>query len=165
MLSNAKQLLDCGIISNSSVTFATQDTDTLFLASIATVSVDSEGGSTSTPQFSGILDGSKADDPIEDSKQLDPKIKLQQQTPATIAITNTIGAVKSRKILKVLLDSGSVTTLINKSALPKGVQGKPLNESKGMNTLAGRMTVNTMVKLRDIRLSREDMTLSSALIS
>ena len=32
------------------------------------------------------------------------------------------------------------------------MQGKPLNESKGMNTLAGRMTVNTMVKLRDVRL-------------
>ena len=126
LLSDAKQLLDYDIISNSSVTSATQDTDTLSLASTVTVSVDSEGGSIATPQFTGILNGFKTDDPMEDSKQLDPKAKMQQQTPATIAIVNTIGAVRSRKFLKVLLHSGSVTTLIGKSALPKGVQGKPL---------------------------------------
>ena len=34
------------------------------------------------------------------SEQLDPKTKLQQQTPATIAIANNIGAVKSRKFSK-----------------------------------------------------------------
>ena len=83
--------------------------------------------------------------------------------PATINIANIISVVKSRKFLKVLLDSGSVTTLINKSALPKGVQGRTLNESKGMNTLAGRMTVNTMVKLRDLRLPEfnKDMSIES----
>ena len=97
-----------------------------------------------TPQFSRILDGFKTDEHMQDSEQLDPNIKLQQQTPATIAISNTIVTVKSRNFLKVLLDSGSVTTLINKSALPKEVQGKPLIESKDINTLAGRVTVNTI---------------------
>ena len=77
------------------------------------------GDSTATPQFGGTIDGFKTDNPINDSQQLDHKVKLQERTPATIAISNTIGAV--RKFLKVLLDSGSVTTLINKSALPKGV--------------------------------------------
>ena len=120
LLSDAKQLLNYDIISNYSVTSATQDTDTLSLASTVTVSVDSECDSTATPQFSEILDGFKAD-PMEDREQLNPKVKLQQRTPATIAVANTVGAIRSRKFLKVLLDLGSVTTLINKSALPKGV--------------------------------------------
>ena len=72
LLSDAKQLLDYDIISSSSVTSATQDTDTLSLASTVTVSVDYKGDSTATPQFSGILDGFKAD-PMKDSEQLDPK--------------------------------------------------------------------------------------------
>ena len=80
--------------------------------------------------------------------------------PATINIANIISVVKSRKFLKVLLDSGSVTTLVNKSALPKGVQGRTLNESKGMNTLAGRITVNTMVKLRVLRLPEFNKNIS-----
>ena len=121
------------------------------LASTATISADSEGDSTAIPQFGGTIDGFKTNKPASDNEQLDPKIKLQERTPATIAMANTIGDVKSRSFLKVLLDSGSVTTLINKSALFKGVKGKTLNQRKGMNTLTGKMTVNTMVtKLRYI---------------
>ena len=108
VLSGAKQLLDYDIFSSCSVTSATQDTDTLPLASTVTVSVDSECDSTATPQFSEILARIKIDDPMEDSEQLDPTVKLRQQTPATIAIANTIGAVRSRNFLKVLLDLGSV---------------------------------------------------------
>ena len=89
------------------------------LASTVTISADSEGDSTATPQFGGTIDGFKTDEPTNNNEQLDPKVKLQERTPVTIAVANTIGAVKSRKFLKVLLDSGSVTTLINKSALPK----------------------------------------------
>ena len=43
LLSEAKQLLDYDIISNSSVTSATQDTDTMSLASTATILADSKG--------------------------------------------------------------------------------------------------------------------------
>jgi hypothetical protein len=39
--------------------------------------------------------------------------------PVTIMVADSIGAVRSRKLLKVLLDSGSTTTLINKKCLPK----------------------------------------------
>ena len=35
-------------------------------------------------------------------------------TPVTLMVAVTIGTVKSRRLLKVLLDSGSTTTLINK---------------------------------------------------
>ena len=160
LLSNAKQLLDYDMVSNSSVACATQETDAMSLASTTTMSAYSEDDSSATPQFNGTIDGFKTDEPANNNEQLDPKIKLQERTPATIAVANTIGAVKSRKFLKVLLDSGSVTTLINKSALPKGVQGKTLNQSKGMNTLAGKMTVNTMVKLRDLRLPEFNKNMS-----
>jgi hypothetical protein len=39
--------------------------------------------------------------------------------PITITVVDTMSAVKSRRLLKVLLDSGSTTTLINKKGLPK----------------------------------------------
>ena len=35
-------------------------------------------------------------------------------TPVTIMVADTIGTVKSRRLLKVLLDSGSKTTLLTK---------------------------------------------------
>ena len=76
LLSEATQLLDYDIISNSSVTFATQDTDTMSLASTATISADSEGDSTATPQFGGTIDGFKTNELTIDNEQLDPKVKL-----------------------------------------------------------------------------------------
>ena len=36
--------------------------------------------------------------------------------PITIMVVDTMSAIKSRRLLKVLLDSGSTTTLINKNA-------------------------------------------------
>jgi hypothetical protein len=40
-------------------------------------------------------------------------------TPITIMVVDTISAVKSRRLLKVLLDSGSTMTVINKNAYKK----------------------------------------------
>ena len=40
-------------------------------------------------------------------------------TPITIMVVDTISAVKSRRLLKVLLDSGSTMTVINKKMLTK----------------------------------------------
>jgi len=39
-------------------------------------------------------------------------------TPITIMVVNAISAVKSRRLLKVLLDSGSTMTVIKKIAKP-----------------------------------------------
>ena len=80
LLSNAKQLLDYDIISTSSVTPATHDTDTLSLASTVTVTVDFKCESIITPQFSGILDEFKTDNLMENNEQLDSKVKMQQRT-------------------------------------------------------------------------------------
>jgi hypothetical protein len=39
-------------------------------------------------------------------------------TPVTIMVVDTISSVKSRIFLKVLLDSGSTTTMINQNVYP-----------------------------------------------
>jgi hypothetical protein len=47
--------------------------------------------------------------------------KLQETHLITMVI-DTISSVKSREILKLLLDSGSTTTLINRKSLPRHCQ-------------------------------------------
>jgi hypothetical protein len=46
----------------------------------------------------------------------------KQLTPMTIMMVDTISSVKSRILLKVLLDSGSTTTMINRKCLPRNCQ-------------------------------------------
>jgi hypothetical protein len=76
-------------------------------------------------------------------------------TPVTIMVVDTIGTIKSRKLLRVLLDSGSTTTLINKKCLPK--QCKPCQISnRTVNTLAGSYQSSAMVVMRNIRLPELD---------
>lgn len=47
------------------------------------------------------------------------KVPSRHETPVTICIANTIGAVKSRRIFRILLDSGSTLSLIKRSRLPQ----------------------------------------------
>jgi hypothetical protein len=44
---------------------------------------------------------------------------IRNLTPVTIMVVDTIGTVRSRRLLKILLDSGSTTALINKKCLPR----------------------------------------------
>ncbi len=69
-------------------------------------------------------------------------------TPVTIMVADSIGAVRSRKLLKVLLDSGSTTTLINKKCLPK--------KCRMVNTLAGSYQLSAMIVMRNLRLPELD---------
>ncbi len=46
----------------------------------------------------------------------------KQLTPVTIMVVDTIFSVKLRFLLKVLLDSGSTTTRINRKCLPRNFQ-------------------------------------------
>ena len=63
----------------------------------------------------------------------------------------TIGALPSRKVLRVLCDSGSTKTLIKRSVLPK--HAKPTKtKTKRFNTLAGNMNTSEVVTMRDVRL-------------
>ena len=77
-------------------------------------------------------------------------------TPITIAMIKTIGTLKSRVLLKCLLDTGSSTTMIHRRALPTKIMPVLLKQSKTVTTLASEMTANDMVVLRDIRLPEFD---------
>jgi hypothetical protein len=69
-------------------------------------------------------------------------------------VADSIGAVRSRKLLKVLLDSGSATTLINKKCLPKKCKPCQLSQSRMVNTLAGSYQSSAMVVMRNLRLPK-----------
>ena len=77
-------------------------------------------------------------------------------TPVTIMVADTIGTVKSRRLLKVLLDSGSTTTLINKKCLPRKCLPCKTSQSRMVNTLAGNYQSSAMVIMRNLRLPELD---------
>ena len=81
-----------------------------------------------------------------------PKVLPKNETPATICTANTIGLVRSRKLFRVLLDSGSNACLIKRSALPAGIKPKFLNDKRSFRTLAGTLQADQIVTMRDIRL-------------
>ncbi len=76
--------------------------------------------------------------------------------PITIMVVDTISAVKSRRLLKVLLDSGSTTTLINKKCLPKNCKTCKTSKSRMVSTLAGSYNTSEMVVMRNLRLPELD---------
>jgi hypothetical protein len=77
-------------------------------------------------------------------------------TPVTIMVVDTIDAVKSRRLLKILLDSGSTTTLINKRCLPRKCQPCPISQSRMVNILAGSYQSSAMLVMCNLRLSELD---------
>jgi hypothetical protein len=80
----------------------------------------------------------------------------RNQTPVTIMIADSIGAVRSRKLLKVVLDFGSTTTLINKKCLPKKCKPYQISHSRMVNALAGSYQLSAMVVMHKLRLSEFD---------
>ena len=92
---------------------------------------------------------------LDDNDHKDKSMSLNQ-CPATICTSNTIGLLRSRKLLKVLLDSGSSSCLIKRSALPQGIIPKELNTPKKFTKLAGKLLAHSVVTLRDIRLPEFD---------
>jgi hypothetical protein len=80
----------------------------------------------------------------------------KQLTPVTIMVVDIISSVKSRILLKVLLDSGSTTTMINRKCLPKNCQMCKIYNSRKISTLAGSYTLSDMVVLRNLRLPELD---------
>jgi hypothetical protein len=77
-------------------------------------------------------------------------------TPVTIMIADTIGTVRSRRLLKILQDSGSTRTLVNKKCLPRKCQPCPISKSRMVNTLAGSYQSSEMVVMRNLRLQELD---------
>ena len=89
----------------------------------------SNSAGNSREQLPPIGDDSKENYQIYDEEQLVTYMipvskvgnsKNRSLTPATLAIICTIGTLKLRVLLKVLLDSGSTKTMIHKHALSRG---------------------------------------------
>jgi hypothetical protein len=80
----------------------------------------------------------------------------KQLTPVTIMVVDTISSVKSRILLKVLLDSGSTTTMINRKCLRRNCQTCKNSKSSTIGTLAGSYTSSEMVVLCNLRLPGQE---------
>ncbi len=71
-------------------------------------------------------------------------------------VVDTISSAKSRISLKVLLESGSTTTMINRKCLPRHCQPCKISNSRQISTLAGFYISSEMVVLRNLRLPELD---------
>ena len=80
------------------------------------------------------------------------KVVPNNLTPVTIMVVDTISSVRSRILLKVLMDSGSTLTMINKRCLPRHCKPCKITNSKQINTLAGTYTSSEVVVMRNLRL-------------
>ena len=78
------------------------------------------------------------------------------ETPVTILTANTIGLAKSRRLFRVLLDSGSTVCMIKMSCLPKQAVLMDLAETKSVRTLAGKLKSQQVVTMCDIHLPEFD---------
>jgi hypothetical protein len=67
-----------------------------------------------------------------------------------------IGVGRSRRLLKVLLDSGPTTTLVNKKCLPKKCRPCQISQNRMVNTLADSYQLSAMVVMRNLRLPELD---------
>jgi hypothetical protein len=77
-------------------------------------------------------------------------------TPVAIIVADSNGAVRSRKLLKVLLDSGSTTTFINEKCLPKKCKPRQISQSRMVYTLAGSYQSSAMLVTCNLRLPELD---------
>ena len=81
-----------------------------------------------------------------------PTPKSVYKTPTSILAAENIGCCTSRRILRVLFDTGSMKTMIHKRVVPKNAKPVKTQTKQTFRTLAGKMTTSEMVVLRDIRL-------------
>ena len=75
----------------------------------------------------------------------------KQESPITICTANTIGNVRSRRLFRVLLDSGSTVSMIKRSAIPVGAVTKDIGKSKSIRTLAGQLNIQFVIMMQDIQ--------------
>jgi hypothetical protein len=80
----------------------------------------------------------------------------ENRTTVTIMVVDTISSVRSRRLLKILLDSGSAITLVNKKCLPKKCRPCQISQSRMVNKLADSYQLSAMVVMRNLRLPELD---------
>ncbi len=147
-------------IQNSKELSSLKKTDTLSTMSI----INSTGNapkSTSTQPVRYIF----ADDVYTNLEQISAKEAMdinsnknipKQLTPVTIMVVDTISSVKSRILLKVLLDSDSTTTMCTGKCLPRNCQPCKIFNSRKISALAGSYNSSEMVVLHNLRLPELD---------
>ncbi len=89
---------------------------------------------------------------VEQTKKVVP----QKLTSVMILVVDTLSSVRSRRLLKVLLDSGSMTTSINERCLPIHCKPREISSSRQVNTLAGTYTSTEVVIMRNFTLPEFD---------
>jgi len=88
-----------------------------------------------------------------------PEVKMPNKkrlTPTSFMVVDTISAVKSRTLLKVLFDPGSTATLINRKCLPRHCKAISTKQERKINTLAGSCETKSVVVMRNLRLPKLD---------
>ena len=88
-----------------------------------------------------------------------PAIKTPNKkrlAPTSIRIMDTISAVKSRTLLKVLFEPGSRSTLISCKCLPRYCKTCSIKQECKINTLAGSCKTKEVVVRRNLRLPELD---------
>jgi hypothetical protein len=85
---------------------------------------------------------------VDKSKKTVP----QNLTPVMIMVVDTISSVRSRTLLKVLLDSGSTTTLVHKKCLPRHCKPCKISSSRKVSALTGTYTSTEIVIMCNLRL-------------
>jgi hypothetical protein len=109
---------------------------------------------TCTEELYAISQDNGSDKEVDKPKRTVP----QNLTPVTIMVLDTISSVWSRKLLRVLLDSGSTTTMINEKCLPRHCRPCKISSSRKVSTLAGTYTSTEEVIMRNLRLHEFDKT-------
>jgi hypothetical protein len=91
-------------------------------------------------------------------KEVDkPKKNVPQNlTPVTIMVVDAISSARSIRLLKILLDSGSATTLVNKKCLPKKCKPCQISQSRMVNALTGSYQLSATVVICNLRLPELD---------
>jgi hypothetical protein len=88
-----------------------------------------------------------------------PPIRIPSKkclTPTSIAVVDTISSVRSQILLKVLVEPGSTSTLINCKCLPRHCKSCTITNERNIHTLAGPCSTNQMVVIRHVRLPELD---------
>jgi hypothetical protein len=105
-----------------------------------------------TEEMFAISEDNRNDKEVDKPEKTVP----QNLTPVTIMVVDTISSIRSRTLLRVLLDSGSTTTLINQKCLPSNCKPCEITSSKKVNTLAGTYTSTEIVIMCNLRLPEFD---------
>ena len=90
-----------------------------------------------------------------------PKTIKKQRTdlvPSVLMLCRSIQQQESKRLLRVLLDSGGSHSLIHSRVLPKGATPMVLPSVRPVNTIMGQFQANRKVYLREIVLPEFDKT-------